>query len=225
MSTHRSFYAARAAEQASRALSYLPKAPALCGVPVVPFTPRHWLELELAGNVLLPGVAVAGVGNAPLLGDVAQFLWRLHPNFRRADGATPNRDPRAPRPTRLASWLARRQVHRVVYGISPRRFWRRCRPGVDLQRAERDIRAFVARAEQDKPAFSGRGEGVASPLLPDRFWLDVLAVHFGQRHGLSPDAVLDTPLALLYQLYREDGVGAGLGCAFIAPSDSLYGKD
>ena len=67
----------------------------ISGLLVVPLTPRHRLELQLAGNAFAVGSTVTKL-------DVFNILWRLNPDFARA--------PR----WLSAAWRKRRAVFRAV---------------------------------------------------------------------------------------------------------------
>jgi hypothetical protein len=199
------FQKARAEERLNRMLAYLPMAPSLCGLPVVPITPRHRLELEAAGNAFFSN-------KRPLRGDVLDFLWRLNHCFRRVNGEMPNLRGNTPRPSSLACRLMRWRMRRVV---TSRKF--------DLDAAASEIKGRIAVAYQDQAGSAESGE-FRSELKADRFWLDGFEAFYCGNWGWSYDVMLDTPIALLFQLYREHCLMKGIELPFMAPSDALYGK-
>jgi hypothetical protein len=66
---------ARTREHLNRALAFAHLASPILGQEVVLLTPRHRLELQLAGNAFCRDFQ-------PRKGDVFQLLWRLSPSFR-----------------------------------------------------------------------------------------------------------------------------------------------
>lgn len=123
-------------------------------------------------------------GEEPTRADVFDVLWRLHPAFYRPGCAT------------LSRWWARRQLVRRVRRLS-------------VTRAAMEIRVRFAAWRQDEPG-TVKIEGGAPSLLSARVHMvDDFICHFGQYFHLSPDEVLDYPLAALYQLYRQQAINAG----------------
>lgn len=177
-----------AAENQRRGLSYLPLGPGLLGSETVPFTPRHRLELELAGNAWL-------VGGLPAPAHTFQFLWRLHPLFRRPDGSFPNqRSALGARPSASASAAARE--HLAARAIH-----------FPLSVCTLAIRPFLEAALQDRPA---RTLSDPPPLYqPAPHWLDDLVDYYAHRYGWHYARIMDTPLALLYQWWRAAAIARG----------------
>jgi hypothetical protein len=192
-------------EQRSRLLAYLPCAPDLLGCPVVHFTPRIRLELELADNAFL-------AGREPRAVDVFALLWRLHPLFRRPDGTMPNaRRPRSRSPLlRLRSLRARRRIARKTRLLL-------------LPLAAALIASYLSAVFRDRPAGT-LSEHEPRSLIPKPapHWLDDLTDYFAARYGWSIDAILDTPQPLLLQLWRAHAIAAGI--EIIDPSAELIGR-
>lgn len=67
---------ARDAEHQNRSVCFAGIPWTVAGFELVPFTPRHKLELTLVRNRFFV------LGELPRKEDVAQILWRLHPAFR-----------------------------------------------------------------------------------------------------------------------------------------------
>lgn len=65
---------ARAAERQNRALAFAGLTHTLCGVEVMPLTPKHRLALQLLRNAFT-------THTDPMQGDVFQFLWLLSPGY------------------------------------------------------------------------------------------------------------------------------------------------
>lgn len=72
---------ARARYHASAVEAFAGVEPRLCGVEVLPFTPRMFVELDGSGNRFLSG------REEPRMEDVAAFLWRISPVYNRIDSA------------------------------------------------------------------------------------------------------------------------------------------
>jgi hypothetical protein len=202
------FLAARAAERQhrllihARALAWVPLrrgASLLLLTPLVPLTHRHVVELTLARNAFLRGFS-------PLAGDLFAFLWRLHPLFRRPDGSFPNTSARLSFAC-LRSAFARYRLRRAVL---------RC----EQEPAATTIREFLARASQD--AAAPECDAVEAPAAPERCPIDNVVDYAARTYHLHPDAVLDLPIALLHQLYRDHLLSLPDGeLAVFAPSDDL----
>jgi hypothetical protein len=186
MPVNAKFLAARAAEQRNRLIAYLPGPAPVCGVMIRHLTPRAAAELSLAGNAF-------AASTPPLRADVFQFLWRLHPAFERprriAPGATLLRSVRAYGfRAGLARWRLARYVHR--YSL----------PG-----AIAEIRAYLSTVYQDAPGDDDPGTRAARSLVrPPMCWVDNYTLHFLRiLPGLTPETMVDVPLARLFQLDRE----------------------
>jgi hypothetical protein len=65
---------ARQAERQNRSLAFAGLTHTLCGVEVMPLTPRHRLALQLLRNAFTTHIE-------PMQGDVFQFLWLLSPGY------------------------------------------------------------------------------------------------------------------------------------------------
>lgn len=206
------FEIARAEERRNRLLAYLARAPRLCGLPVVPITARHLLELEVVGNAcVVPGTVTTDA--------VFDFLWRLHPDFcvpqrpellaRGGEGLS--EEDRLTQcfghPPSASAYL---QVHGVVAKLP-------------LAAAYAEIKARISLCYQDQAADVTDGMGLKSALAPDRHWLESFLVFYCVECGWSVDAVLDSPLARLFQIYREHCLAHGIEAPFVAPSDALIG--
>lgn len=74
---------ARETEHRNRSLCFAGITWTVAGFEIVAMTPRHKLELQLAGNAFF----VRDV--FPKAGDLFQILWRLHPKFARSSFALP----------------------------------------------------------------------------------------------------------------------------------------
>ena len=200
------FLAARAAERRHRDLAHLR---ALCWLPLqrhgvtfartplVPFTRRHRIELELARNAFFGPQPV-------LLGDVFLFLWRLHPLY------TPPRPGReqlvanlaAKRFPLLRQWCALGSLGRACLHRRLTRFVRRS----DLAAASAAIRRYLDIAYQDAPgeACSPTGQRARrSAISPPRHSADNHTAWLMRTYGLSHEEALDFPIALEHQLARE----------------------
>lgn len=163
-----------AAEQRRRSVNWLGATVTLCGSPVRPLTPRHVLELRLAGNAFF-------YGRRALLGDVFDVLWRLNPAFYR---------PASPR--RFYDWPARSNLTRRVRRL-------------DLFTAERAIHDYLSAAYLDRPA--ARADSESGPLEAEPHWIDSFIDTFGSHYAwATPERVLDTPIAQLFQLRRSIGI-------------------
>lgn len=208
------FEKARAEERFNRLLAYLSRAPSLCGCPVVPLTVRMVLELELVKNPCIVG----GVASKDAVFD---FLWRLNPDF-----ACPIR-------ARGRLLLGRRfRWQRVWIAFGSRRTARAYRQvertvgakSFSVMQAFGQIRGRVAQTFQDQSAATGTEFALASPLAPDRHWVESFANFYCLEPGsLSHAEMLDAPLARLFQIYREYCLARGITAPFIAPSAALIG--
>lgn len=88
---------ARENERTNRGLAMAGVPWTICGLLVVPLTPRHRLELQLARNAFAEGLQPSKL-------DLFNLLWRLNPDFKRA-------------PQWLSkAWWARRKVVAAVRG-------------------------------------------------------------------------------------------------------------
>lgn len=205
MPVNEKFLAARAAEQRNRLIAYLPGPEPVCGVLIRHLTPRASAELSIAGNAF-------AVGGVPSLGDVFQFLWRLHPAFAR--------------PHRI---LRGRRVWQLVAAYGLRTGLARARLASQVRRlvladAVREIEAYLAAVNQDRPPQDVKAKNKpVSRVTPPPCWLDNFALHFsGLIPNLSPDAVIDLPLARLFQLEREHRLRQPEGeLDVFDPSDAL----
>lgn len=202
------FLAARAAENRRRLISYCPLAEPLAlpvgqgrivRVPQVHLTPRINLELEVLGSPFVVGGAVAPW-------DVFRLLWRCHPLFLRPDGTLPNRGHRRAR-----------SAERIRGAAS--RLWLACLTGRLLwPLAVVAVRDRIALAWQDDPADSTESR---APAAPQPCEPDELCRYFAGR-GLSRDAVLDSPIAVLLQFIRSETLAQPDGeLEVIDPSDAL----
>jgi hypothetical protein len=95
----------------------------------------------------------------------------------------------------------------------------------DVGRATTAIREFLAQSGQDEPSVDDENvnrPGRYSPAMPDRCGTDNFVEYAMKHYGMTPDQVLDTPIALFHQLYREHLLATEDGeLAVFAPSDSL----
>lgn len=70
---------ARTRERLNRAAAFAGVPWTVCGFTCVHMTPRHRLELQIAGNAF-------ATNRTPEMGDVFQLLWRVSPYFSRRPG-------------------------------------------------------------------------------------------------------------------------------------------
>lgn len=218
------FLAARAAERRNRLLAHarpiLPLVLPLRGrgarafsVPQRLLTERMRLDLELAENAFVTGAR-------PLLGDVFNLLWRMHPEFA---------VPCAERLFAVRQLDGRRfRFLRVWYAFGSLRTARIHRwltrrvAACDLFAAERLIRERLDDAEQDAPGYDGSCSGRRSLAAPEFCYYDELVSFFGETYHLAPDEVLDLPRALVLQIYRNRVLSQPDGeLNVFAPSDVL----
>lgn len=219
------FLAARAAEHANRLLTHLGLAAPLVlplrrprrfrrafAVPQRLLTERMRLELILAQNAFF-------TARRPLLGDVFNVLWRLHPEFRRPHPLRVGlvRDLGARRFRLLRLWRAFGSLRTA----RAHRWLSRHVAACDLFAAEKLIVDRLALAEQDAPGAPwepGRHSAVAPPFC----YFDDLAVHLARSYGVPVAAALDLPRALVHQLWRAEQLAQPDGeLNVFAPSDRL----
>ena len=220
------FIAARELERRHRDLAHLR---ALCwfplrrygGVftrtPLVPFTRRHRIELDLARNAFVtPGAPI-------LLGDVFLFLWRLHPRYRAARPGREQLLAHLDRAKPLARFL---RLWRALGSLSATCLHRRltrCVRRADLFAATGSINAFLDIAYQDAPGSDA--EGAYIPAAAARHVADNRADWLMSTYHLTHEQALDFPLALEHQLMRERALQLPDGeLNVFAPSDLLLGS-
>jgi hypothetical protein len=168
-------------EHMLRGFNWLGVAPELCRCPVVALTPRIVFELSVLDNALLRGRPATPA-------DLFEFLWRLHPNFRREDGDMPNRP--SGKGSALLAFFARRWLRRHVRQLS-------------LWPAESRIREWLDANWQDEPAEVTRDHAPETPFPPSvPHMLDSVCDWWGNRYGVDPRTALDVPLALIFQCRR-----------------------
>lgn len=189
------------AEENSRTISWLQVAPDLCGVRQAHLTPRAQNELMLAGNAFF-------TTRRALLADVFDFLWRLHPGYRRP--LRPHYLRRRSVNTlqrRLTLWLAFGDHKTAQIFHTLERHVRR----IDLHQAESQIRAHLEFIFQDRPATDESSESATDSLFhkPRAHWLDNYVDFFASRYGWPVDHILDQPMARLLQLYRATAIAHG----------------
>lgn len=194
--TPQSYDQARAAEELSALLAHLPYARPLLGHCVVPLRWAHELELTLSANAFFSG-------QAPLLGDVFELLWRLDPVFTTGDGRLPNLPAGAVIPSRWTRFRLRV------------RLWRFCQR-LDLHRAEVAVRAWLAVQRQDAPHSTtddGAGESGAityNPRIAERVnQFDAVALHFSTTCGYTPEQILQLGVAWTWQHMRAADLSSG----------------
>lgn len=195
------FTAARAREDRLRLEAHLPFAGDILGVRQVPLTWRHLIELSRAGNAFFHAAE-------PTADDVFDYLWRLHPAFRRPDGELANLNHAAltrgaPRPSRFVSWCARLFVSSIARRISPNLL-------------EKCIRSRIADAFMDRPSGSKDEAAHVSPLLALPTWYDLAVSELGL-------GAIEYPVALTFQALRVRGIQHGHADQYIPPSASLAG--
>lgn len=180
-----------ALENLRRGLAWLELSPELCGAPVVLLTPRILFELHLADNALVSG------GRAGRI-DVFDFLWRLHPNFRRPDGSMPNRPGRRGSAVlaRCARWWLVRHVRRLPLWPAEAAILERI---AELRQDE------LARVTQKKDA-DGPASIVPKPLP---HLLDGWCHWWGETYGCDPRTALDVPVPLILQCRRVVAIAHG----------------
>lgn len=162
----------RARERQNRALAFAGLTHTLCGVEVMPLTPRHRLALQLLRNAFtVPGVE-------PLAGDLFAFLWLLSPAYR-----SPGQGGRmAAAAAAWQQWRLRRHVRRL-----------------SLSTAVREVRLYLVDQLQDSPESSGDGSDF-SPWVhwaaaDAGFWLNI-------HGGFTLESYFATPYLVLQQLHR-----------------------
>ncbi len=190
-------------EDLRRGLAWLALSPDLLGCPVVLLTPRIIFELHLAGNALLHGLP-AGPAS------IFDFLWRLHPNFRRPDGAMPNHP--AGRGSWLLALLARRWLARRVRRL----------PAWVAERAILDHLAVLRQDEPPRVTSSARGVAAPAVAAPLPHVLDSWCHWWGSQYGVDPRSALDVPLPLILQCRRT--VALARGEPVIDPSAAEIGR-
>lgn len=201
------FFAARAAEQRNRLLSYaavsdplrLPLASGrVVTVPQRHLTLRALVELELVASPFVTGGPVTAW-------DAYRVLWRLHPHFLR-------RDEPAPLGARLRALVTRLRLA----WLTGRLLWP---AGAAV------LRDRLAAAYQDSPAeAAGEGEDESPTSAPPHCAADDLCHLFARHYGFTRDQVLDAPLAGLLQLLRAATLAQPDGdIQVIDPSDALLG--
>lgn len=135
-----------------RMTNWVGLAPDLCGSPVTPLSLRHVLEFIIADNAFF-------AARRAVLGDIFDFLWRLHPRYAR------------PERSHLLRSISRcPPFHRlVVRHAFPRssaaafvdlQNWVR---NLNLFSAEAEIRSFIAAAYADHPGYDATDS--EKPLL------------------------------------------------------------
>lgn len=198
------FEQARAREEENRIIAHLPYARPLLGQPIVTLTWRHCLELTLARNAFF-------TNQAPELGDVFDFIWRLHPAFFRPDGTRPN----LPEGARIvARW--RCALVRAALAARVRRF--------SLAAARAAVEAWIDASYQDMPTESTNKNGseasAVSRLSPRLTWFDSVVAQY-EAGGHSRHYALDLGVALSFQMMRARLIASGEGARCVAPSDKL----
>ncbi|HVT74585.1 MAG TPA: hypothetical protein VHD61_15735 [Lacunisphaera sp.] len=196
------FEEARFREEQNRLLAYLPFSRPLLGLPVVTLTWRILLELTLAGNAFVRPVE-------PTRDDVYQFLWRLHPCFRRPAGDLPNLPAGSFQPSRWRCFLARVDCWRVSRHYRPN--------AIEFQ-----IRRWLEEARQDAPR-NDRGDSEVSSLEETVNQFDDITACFSPR-GYLPGQILDLGVAWSLQQVRAEGLNSPdpkLRGRFISPSAAL----
>lgn len=200
------FFAARAAEQRQRdlihlgAIAWLPLRRGnhvFASVPLKPYTLRHELEFFLAGNGF---VTRRDIQRA----DVFLFLWRLHPFY-----CAP-RFGREAYVARLAKshakllrlWLAFGSLRSAITHRRLTGLLRRC----DYPAVVRSIRGFLDLVEQDapgEPSDTGGRPHRHATRAPGHQRSDNWADWLMSTYGMTYEAALDIPIALVHQLHRE----------------------
>ena len=197
---------ARAEERLNRALAFAGLTRTVCGVELVPLTPRHRLALQLVQNAFACGPATL-----PLAGDVFAFLWLLSASY-----GPPSVLPNPVRAFR--QWKLRRHVRRL-----------------DLPRAVREIQETLAAQLQDRPETGAEERGwnaetsVHWMAAEASFWVNI-------HGGFTLESYLSTPYLVLQQLlrayrmnhpkvsYERDGTAVVEDVSFINASDRLIGN-
>lgn len=165
---------ALAVEDATRQRAFLPFARTIAGAQVCQLTLRHFTLLYAAGS---PFLLPARSAFPATLEEALQFLWIVSPAHRSPDRATLAEVKRA-----RAAWL--------------RSVWPRARRA-KLGRVCREIRALIDEALFDREKSSGD-----SSDAPIAFFAAAIIDEFAGAYGWLPDAILDLPLAVLFQLRR-----------------------
>jgi hypothetical protein len=172
---------ALARERFLRDAAFLGVSETVYGFELKPLTLRHWLIMRIA--------------NSPLIGDgtpspvqLAQFLWSVSTEYSLEDSAR-----RA-----FLKRCRKFQPPTPPWFFETKR-WRKRFNGAMIEMAKclTAVRAYIDEATMDAPP---RRQSLA--FTPDyysevAFWVGL----FG--HSFHPDAILDMPLKVLYQLYKE----------------------
>lgn len=168
----------RAAERQNRAIAFLGLTREVCGVPLVPFTPRLRLALATVENGLL-----RGEDGTPE--DVFQVLWHLSPWWERREAEDDGQRTRAEG--------ERIRLQRLVAKWSA--------AGVAEEMA-RQVRGYLASQFADPPELSDDAE--ASPDYSDHVsWFAIEASFWLNIHGgFTLESYARTPYLVLQQLRR-----------------------
>ncbi len=159
-------------EASLRSLAFFPAPPLLCGVPVLPFTPRHFIILDQAGSPWF------GHPSSDIAGEICQFLWVVSPGF-----VVPSRDcPLAEVRRRRKAFLGK------VWPTARKRLASKCGAEID---------AYIEGALFDRDCGGGSDSGPAAVHFAAS-----LIDEFGAAYGWTADQTLDTPFAQLFQLRR-----------------------
>lgn len=155
----------RARERQNRALAFAGLTHTLCGVEVLPLTPRHRLALQLTRNAF----TVAGV--EPMEGDLFAFLWLLSPDYR-----SPVQGGRIASAWR--QWRLRRHVRRL-----------------DLAPAIREVKVYLVDQLQDSAESSaGDGSDFSAwvhwAAADAGFWLNIHGGFTLEQYFATPYLVL-----------------------------------
>lgn len=168
----------------------------VCGVELLPMTPRHLLLLQATRSPFVVGGAVSSR-------DVGLFLWCLSPDYAAALRA---RNALSPWAGRLALFLFRRVQTR---------FLRRVRR-LDAAEAIEGCRRIVREALLDGPGSrrAGWSPEYFSPVAS-------LVSNLAEKYGWSEAAIIDTPFKRLFQYTRVLRAASDPKAIFFNPSDSV----
>lgn len=145
----------------------------IMGVPVVPMTPRIFLELHVVESPFV-------VGGIPMPEDCAMFLWRVY------EGYVPD--------FKCTTWWQRRKLNRqrkdFIKQVAKL-------PYAELVYA---IRGYVEENFANKP--SGKSMGVTdSAIITD--WYSSVIHRFAKTYGWDEDTIANTSLRKLWQLMHR----------------------
>lgn len=188
-----------AKEDENRAITWLGVTEEICGVPVLPLTPRMRNDLLLARNAFF-------AAGKPTARDVANFLWRCSPHYRRP--IRPALLRRNGRFRLLALWRAFGSIQTAIHYLTIEDF----AGTAPLAITTGEIIDSLIKTFQDRPASDGaEGEDKKPSLVPDPVphWMDSIILFCTSRLNMRIGEVLDTPFRQIFQLHRAEIISRG----------------